>query len=53
MAKQNKHTKEQLISSEKYGKYRDLLSAVLIDGKEYTEKEVNKIISDYMEKRVE
>lgn len=53
MAKQNKHTKEQYIRSEKYGKYRDLLSAVLIDNKEYTENEVNKIIADYMERRVE
>lgn len=53
MAAQNKYIKEQLISSEKYGRYRDLLSAVLTDEKEYTEKEVNKIIADYMERRVE
>ena len=53
MAAQNKYIKEQLICSEKYGRYRDLLSAVLTDEKEYTEKEVNKIIADYMERRVE
>lgn len=53
MAKQNKHTKEQIVLSEKYGKYSDLLNAVLESEMLYTAEEIENIINDYMEKRVE
>ena len=45
--------KEQIINSAKFGKYRDLLSAVLEEEKAYTESEINKAINNYMERRVD
>lgn len=45
--------KEQIINSAKFGKYRDLLSAVLEEERAYAESEINKAINDYMERSVE
>ena len=49
---EKKFFKEQIINSEKFGKYKDLLSAVL-DKTAYTEKDINSKIAEYMKRRVE
>ena len=45
-------TKSQLVASETYKKYRDLLNATLEKDKTYTKEEVDKIINDYLTKAV-
>lgn len=47
-----KFTKEQWRSSMKYKDSQDLITAVLADGKSYTEKQVEKMLSDYLNKEV-
>lgn len=46
-------TKEQILSSELYKSRRDLLSAVLEEGKEYSLEDINKAIEIFMKGRVE
>lgn len=50
---EKKFFKEQIINSEKFGKYKDLLSAVLDDKTAYTEKDINSKIAEYMKRRVD
>lgn len=50
---EKKFGKEQIINSGKFGKYKDLLSAVLDEKTMYTEGEVNKLVNDYMKRRVD
>ena len=50
---EKKFFKEQIINSEKFGKSKDLLSAVLDDKTAYTEKDINSKIAEYMKRRVE
>lgn len=37
-----KFTKQQLVGSKKYGRYRDALNAILKDGKTYTHLEIER-----------
>lgn len=45
-------TKQQLAESKRYKKKRDLLEALLENGKTYTIVQVDKIIGDYLKKGV-
>lgn len=45
-------TKQQLAESKRYKKKRDLLEALLEDGKTYTIAQVDKITGDYLKKEV-
>ena len=42
-----KHSKDQLIKSNKYRQYIDFLNAVLDDSVSYTQQEVDEKIEDY------
>ncbi len=46
------HTKKQLLSSEKYASRRDVLSALLEDGKSYTTAQVDALIEKFMKGKV-
>lgn len=46
------YSKRQFLSSEKYKKYRDLLSVLLEDNSFYGKLEVNKLIDDYLKRSV-
>lgn len=45
-------TKEQLIASDKFANQKDLVSALLEDGKTYTISETEKIINDHKKRKV-
>lgn len=45
-------TKEQLVASEKFANQKDLVSALLEDGKSYTISDTEKIISNQMKRKV-
>lgn len=45
-------SKDQLVASDKFASSKDLLSALLAEGKTYSITEVEKIISDHMKKEV-
>lgn len=47
-----KFTKEQLCSSVKYSKYKDILSSQLKDDASYTEEQVKKLIDDFLKGKV-
>lgn len=47
-----KFTKQQLVGSKKYGRYRDVLNAVLIDGKTYTHEQVEKKLETFLKGKV-
>ncbi len=47
-----KYSKEQLMQSERYGKQRDLLNALLEDNKQYTFDEVEEKIKTFNTKEV-
>lgn len=49
---ENKFSKEQLISSEKYVKRRDIVDALLDDNRTYTIDEVDKKIDAFMRGKV-
>ena len=53
-AKQEKtsYTKKQLLMAERYKNRRDLLEALLEEGKSYTMEEVDKLMSDFMKGKV-
>lgn len=46
------HSKEQLLRSRRYAKRRDLLGALLEDGKWYTLEEVDTAIENFMKGKV-
>ncbi len=46
------YSKRQFLNSEKYKKYRDLLSVLLDNNKFYRKLEVNKLIDDYLKRKV-
>ena len=48
----DKFAKQQLAESKRYKKKRDLLEALLENGKTYTIVQVDKIIGDYLKKEV-
>jgi hypothetical protein len=43
-----RHTKEQLRASQRYADRRDIISALLEDGKTYTLAEVDRLIDSYL-----
>lgn len=51
-AKDIKYTKRAIVDSFRYQPKRDLLNAILDDGKEYTIAEVDTIINNYLHKEV-
>lgn len=46
------YSKQQIIKSKKFAKYRDLLNAILDDKKQYSVEEIDKMISDFMKGKV-
>lgn len=52
MANVSKYSKVQIVKSNKYAEKRDLLNALLEDGKTYTLKEVDAMIEEFMKKAV-
>ena len=47
---ENKFTKEQLISSDRFNEYRDILSTFLNNDKTYTIEETQEIIDNFLNK---
>lgn len=45
-------TKEQIVTSAKYDRHRDVVNALLEDGKMYTIAQVDDLISGYMKGKV-
>ena len=45
-------SKRAFLSSKSYKLHRDLIEALLENGKSYTKKEVNKLIDDYLKRSV-
>ncbi|MDO4459475.1 MAG: hypothetical protein Q4C42_05250 [Clostridia bacterium] len=52
MAKTLKYTKEAIINSNRFSRYKDFLVYILDENKMYTVKEVEKTISIYNERKV-
>lgn len=50
--KATSYTKEQILSADKYRNRRDLVNALLVDGKSYTMAAVDKKIADFMKGKV-
>ena len=46
-------TKDRLVASEKYVRYRDLMNVLLEDGKEYTDSEVQATIDGFLHKKID
>ena len=46
-------TKDRLVASEKYARYRDLLNVLLEDGKEYTDSEVQTALDGFLHKKID
>ena len=46
-------TKDRLVASEKYARYRDLLNVLLEGGKEYTDSEVQAAIDGFLHKKID
>ncbi len=51
-AQADEFSKEQIVSSDKYCKYRDLVNALLDDEKKYTFETVDSLIEKYMKGQV-
>lgn len=49
---ENKFTKEQLVNSQKYRQYKDLLQAILKENKQYTLKQIDEEIKKFMKGKV-
>ncbi len=45
-------SKEQLVNSERYKQYKDVITALLEDDKRYTIKQADAIINDYLKRSV-
>lgn len=54
MAKENedKYSKEQITSSKRYSKSKDILNALLDENKMYTFTEIDKIIENFKKRKV-
>ena len=50
--RENLFTKKQLLGSEKFGGYRDILSSLLKDGREYSVEAAEKMIENYLKGKV-
>lgn len=49
---ENKFTKEQLLASKRFRERRDLVAALLTDGEQYTVRDLEQKIDDYMKGKV-
>lgn len=49
---ENTYTKDQILASKKYVKRRDLINALLDDGKEYTIEEVDEMMQKFLKGKV-
>lgn len=49
---ETKYSKEQILKSKRYAHRKDLLNISLEEDKEYSFKEIDKIIEDFMNKEV-
>ncbi len=49
---ENTYTKDQILTSEKYAKRRDLVNALLEDDKEYTIMEVDAMMEKFLKGKV-
>lgn len=49
---ENKFTKEQLVNSQKFRQYKDLLQAILKENKQYTLKQIDEEIKKFMKGKV-
>lgn len=49
---ENKFSKEQLVNSEKYRQYKDLLQAILKENKQYSLKQIDEEIKKFMKGKV-
>lgn len=47
-----KYTKERLIASDKFAAYRDILSAILEDGRSYTVRQTERALDNYLGRKV-
>ena len=47
-----KYTIEQIIKSKKYNRYKDMLTAILKDSKQYDTKEVDEKIEEFLKRKV-
>jgi hypothetical protein len=45
-------TKQQIMNSRKYSNKVDVITALLVDGKDYTEKQIKNMLKKYDEKEV-
>ena len=45
-------TKEQVLNSKKYSNRRDVLGAILVDGKTYTQEQVDSLLEKFMKGKV-
>ena len=46
------YTKGQILSSARYRARRDVLEALLVDGREYTLEETDRMVKEFMERKV-
>ncbi|MCD7855989.1 MAG: hypothetical protein LUG66_10315 [Clostridiales bacterium] len=49
---ENRFSKEALVKSKLFREQRDILSAVLKDGEDYSKEEAQKLIKNYLEKEM-
>jgi len=47
-----KYSKEQILSANKYRNRKDILKRLLVDGKEYSIKQVDSLMGDFMKGKV-
>ena len=46
------YTKQQIVNSKKYGKYKDLLMSILQENKNYSNKQIDIKIKEFLERKV-
>ncbi len=46
------YTKQQFLGSAKYAAHKDVLNALLVDGKTYTSDNVDQLIKEFLEQEV-
>ena len=50
--KETLYTKEQILGSKKYADRKDIVNALLDDGKEYSVSEVDKLVNSFLKGKV-
>ena len=50
--KETSYSKKQIVKSKKYSKYRDILMSILEDNKNYSNKEIDTKIKEFLERKV-